>query len=344
MRVVVVGLNPKAAPGVLWRRAAFASDEASSAARDFCRMPDVHGAAVLAGEGRCECYLVIDEGRDAFELVAERFAQRAEVAAADCLPFLYMAEGLDAAGHLFHVACGLDSFAKAGVACASGLRAARDSACVAGAVRTGAQNEADVLLGELLDRALRLSERAESASGSHEASHALAEAALGVALRAFDDLGKCEVLLLGVRDVCELTARRLMNEGACRFVVACGLPEQSADVARSLKGVVRRLDDVEECLTRADIVLSSEEDLFLGAHLLRRVRRARRGRMLLAFDFAQERGLSVALSGADDAFAYHASDLERLAGDFALQKPAAPDSLLDLVATELTAFAANLER
>ena len=343
MRVVLVGLNPKAAPGALWRRAAFSPKEAPLLARDFCRMPDVHGAAVLAGEGRAECYLVLDQGRDAFELVADCFAQRAQVPASDCAPFLYMAEGLDAAGHLFHVACGLDSFAANGLPCAEALRAARDSARVAGADRAAGQNAAGALLGELLDRAVRLAGRAESLAGANEDSFALAEAALGVARRAFDDLGKCEVLLLGDGRVCELAARRLMGEGACRFVVACSAAERATDVARPLKGVVRRLEDAEECLSRADIALSSAEDLFLGAHLLRRVRRARRGRMLLAFDFAQSQGLSAALSGADDAFVYQAADLERLAADLAPREPAAPDSLLDLAGAELAAFTQWLE-
>ena len=331
----MIGLNPFSMASALWRRAAVACGDVPAALAALRCVSGVQGVVLLAGSRRCECYLAIDEGLDGFELVAGFFAARAGVPLGDCMPYLYMAERGDAAAHLVNVACGLDSFAAPDEV---GLR------CVCEAI-TAAKTQASSheLLDELFDRAGRLAERvclSDEASGQ---ATVFANVVSDVVCHAFGDLPKREVLVLGGGYVCERVAHRLADNGVTRFAVAHTNADQAASIAGSIGAVVRCVDDAEECLARADVVIAASGGLSPNPRMMRRVYRARRGRMLLVFDLAKTSDFEEACAGIDNVFLYTRADLERLSEGLCDVRSCAGHSSLDLAAEEVRQLVDLLE-
>lgn len=337
MGIALVGLNPFVAPASLWRRAALAPDEHAAELARLRALPGVSEAVLLAGARRLECYVVLEDGRDSFEVLAGFLAARAGVAAGECMPYLYMAEGLDAAGHLLNVVCGQDSFAFEDQLV---LDQARDAADLARARRA-----LGPLLGQLFARAIALAERPEMGIGAGGEAVELSSVALGIIERVFDGLSRREVLLVGGGKACELAARHLIEAGVRHVSVIGTAAERTGVLARSLGAAVRQPSDLEECLAGADIVLSSTSSaaLAIDARLMRRVHRARRGRLMLLVDFADPARVDSACADIDDVYLYDRHDLMRISDRASLDEGRSSQMVSELIAEEAASFAAWLE-
>ena len=337
MGIAVVGLNPFAAPGVMWRKAAIGPHELAGEVARLGALPGVFEAVVLTGARRLEFYVSLEEGRDSFEVLAVFLAERVGVAPSECMPYLYLAEGLDATGHLFNVACGLDSFASDDQLVLEELREA-----------AGLSRERRVLgplLGRMFTRAADVAERAGAKVGAAGEAAEHAAVAFEIAERVFDDLPRREVLLIGGGKSCELTARRLVEEGAKKLMVINGSAGYAESIARSLGGEAFDPRYLEECLAKADVVLSATTSpaLLLDARMVRRARKARRGRMMLVVDFADPARIEAACADVDDVYLYDRRDLSRISERTGTQEKLSGGAVADLAADETLAFSQWLE-
>lgn len=337
MQIALVGLNPRTAPQALWRKVAVSPDDLAGELARLKGLSGIAECALVANARRLECYVVLEDGRDSFELLAGFIASRAGATASECMPYLYMAEGADVAGHLFNVVCALDSFAFEDQPI---LDQVREVARVARERRASGP-----VLGSLLSRAVNVAERAGVKSSVDAEAIDLSAVAFDVAGHMFDDLPRREVLLVGGGRACEMTARRLVEAGVGRLTVINSAAEHANAIARSLKGTARRAEDLEGCLAKADIVLSSTsaQGLTIDARMMRRVHRIRRGRLMLAIDFAEPGRIDPACANVDSVYLYGKRDLERISGSALSRGSSLADSALDLISNETFAFSLWLE-
>jgi glutamyl-tRNA reductase len=301
--LVLVGVSHHRAPVELRERAALDRKQAAELAR---RLAGNTGEAVcLSTCNRTELYLAEEPADEAVRKgEAALLALEAELG-----PALYRLRDEAAALHLFRVAAGLDSMVPGEGEILGQVRAAFEAGSP----------------GRLLDRlfrdALRAGRKARSETAIGESPASTSSAAAALAEQVFGDLRGRRIVLIGAGKVSELAARNLLSRGAEIAVVASRSFDRAAALAEQLGGASVPLEQIEEELARADVVLSSTSapGWVVDRETVERLLPARRGRPLFLIDLAVPRDLEPSIHELDGCYLYDIDDLaavvsETLAG------------------------------
>ena len=300
MKIALAGVSHHTAPIELRERVAIDPGAAAAFARELARNgDDPVEAVVLSTCNRTELYVATTD-HGAGEIADSALRVLAGADADSLAPVAYRLSDESAALHLFRVAAGLDSLVPG-------------EGEILGQVRDAYERGAP---GPLLDRTFRMAlhagrrARLETAIGESPSSVPAAAAAL--AQQVFEGLEGKRVLLVGAGRTSELTARNLRSRGAAVTAVANRTLEHAERLADELGARALFLDDVEQVLSTADIVVSSTSapGFVLTAEQLVPALRARRGRPVLFVDLAVPRDVDPALASVDGCFVYDVDDLE----------------------------------
>jgi glutamyl-tRNA reductase len=300
VKIALAGVSHHTAPIELRERVAIDPGAAAAFARELARNgDDPVEAVVLSTCNRTELYVATTD-HGAGEIADSALRVLAGADADSLAPVAYRLSDESAALHLFRVAAGLDSLVPG-------------EGEILGQVRDAYERGAP---GPLLDRTFRLAlhagrrARLETAIGESPSSVPAAAAAL--AQQVFEGLEGKRVLLVGAGRTSELTARNLRSRGAAVTAVANRTLEHAERLADELGARALFLDDVEQVLSTADIVVSSTSapGFVLTAEQLVPALRARRGRPVLFVDLAVPRDVDPALASVDGCFVYDVDDLE----------------------------------
>ncbi|MCC6559543.1 MAG: NAD(P)-binding domain-containing protein, partial [Polyangiaceae bacterium] len=123
-------------------------------------------------------------------------------------------------------------------------------------------------------------------------------------------------LLVGAGEMAEAASKLLVRAGA-RLIVVNRSPDRAAALARDVGGEPRAWADLERALVEADIVVSSTASphYVLTLDLVRRARKARRGRSLFLIDIAVPRDVDPAVNDLENVFLYDVDDLSQIVAE-----------------------------
>jgi len=119
-------------------------------------------------------------------------------------------------------------------------------------------------------------------------------------------------MLIGAGEMAELAAKHLISSGAGRLVVANRTLSRAVELARSLGGSAISLEEIEEALVGADIVISSTgaPGIILRKDQVKRIMRPRRHRLLFIIDIAVPRDIDPEINDIDNVYLYDIDDLK----------------------------------
>lgn len=219
-------------------------------------LPDVLAAlrerfgagAVLATCNRVEVYLPGEHDRS--EVIAA-IAAPAGFEAALATEHFEVARDIDAVRHLYSVASGIDSMVLGESEVLGQVRAAFSASVAAGCD--------DALLSRLFHTSIRLGRRArtETAIGRHALS--VSSISVQQARLLCPDLPAATVLVIGAGEAGRLAAAALVEQGVRNVLVANRTRERAEDLATELGGSAFALDELEEVLPRADVVIAAAD-------------------------------------------------------------------------------------
>jgi len=217
---------------------------------------------------------------------------------------LYVHEGEEAVRHIFRVASSLDSMVVGEPQILGQLKDAYRNACEA--KTTGP------ILNRLLTKAFSVAKlvRTETNIAGHAVS--ISYAAVELAKKIFGDLTGKKALLIGAGEMAELAAQHLISAGAGKIVVANRTLSRAVELARTLKGSAVSLDELDDSLVEADIVISSTgaPGLVLHKEQVKKVMRPRRHHLLFLIDIAVPRDIDPGVNDIDNVYLYDIDDLK----------------------------------
>ena len=110
----------------------------------------------------------------------------------------------------------------------------------------------------------------------------------------------------------ELTGRHLVSSGAEEITVANRSPAQASALAEKFHGVAASLDDLEEKIIEADIVISSTgaPSYIVGTDLIRGIHHRRKNRLLFLIDIAVPRDIDPAAGEIENVYLYNIDNLQ----------------------------------
>ncbi|MHC4925266.1 MAG: glutamyl-tRNA reductase [Planctomycetota bacterium] len=304
-RVIVVGMSHQTAPLEVREDAAFSEEEAA----DFLVTGNREGvfaeAMLLSTCNRTELYAMPgpalpDEGLGTVLLRARRDIPAIEPG------HLFEEQGNGAVRRLMRVTCGLDSMILGENEIAGQVREAHRVAMDAGV--TGP------VLDHVVPAALRISRRARQETAISRGVLSVPGASLQMARQYFSDLSSRRVLVVGAGEAGRLAAQLLATEHPRGLWISNRTPSRAESLAADLRAATWPFEQLDEALETMDVVITavSAAEPVIDIATLRRVSRARSGRMLVLVDVGVPRNVDPRATDCEGVFLHDISALEHL--------------------------------
>jgi len=310
--IVVVGISHKTAPIEVRERLAVGRDALPELLRHLVTESPVGEAVVLSTCNRVEIYAAA-RGRNSNEAELEAVAKAATGLLLDkggdaVRSHLIEARGRAAVLHLFRVAASLDSLV---VGEPQILGQLKDAIEMARSERT-----LGTTLGNVMHRAVRVGKRVRTETSIGAGQVSVSSVAVDLARDIFGELEGHTTLLVGAGEMAEAAAKLLVRAGA-RLSVVNRSRERAEKLAREVGGEARAWSELESAIVEADIVISSTASpgYVITPDMLKRARKARRGRSLFLIDIAVPRDVDPAVNKLDNVYLYDVDDLSQIVAE-----------------------------
>jgi glutamyl-tRNA reductase len=302
-RVLVVGLDHRAAPVEAREALAFAKDAIPDELRRLRQTAGLSEAVILSTCTRVEVWGVGEPA--ALDAVSSCLLARGGRVAVDP-SLLYRLADEEAVRHAFRVPAGLDSLVVGEPQILGQVKEACRAAAAAGTLGPR--------LTALRDHALAAAKRVrtETAIGRHAVS--VSHVAVELAVKIFGHVRGVRVMVVGAGKMSGLAARRLAKAGAHLTVV--GRTEaRASELAAALGGNALPFDRMAAELATTDVVLTGTAAPTTIIHRpeVEAAARARRGRPLFLIDIAIPRDVDPSVRELSGVFLYDLDDLHGVA-------------------------------
>ena len=303
---LAVGVNHRSAPLDL-RERLFVTVPDLPGFYDAMRSVDLDEVMLLSTCDRVELHLAHDDPVKAAAAVRDYMAARSGTDPTALASYIYVKEGDEALRHLFAIAASLESLIVG-------------EPQVLGQVKESHRRAAKFgMIGQDLDQRLQAAYaaakrvRTETAIGERPVS--IASAAVEIARDVHGDLSRVTGLMVGAGEAGELIAERMGRHGLSRLGLTHRSAAMAGPVAERLGAEMHELDNLDDHLVEADIVILS---VGTGGHVLthdhlRQALKRRRNRPIFVVDAAVPAEADPAIDRLSDVFLYGLDDLERIA-------------------------------
>jgi len=338
---MVVGLNYRTAPVAVRERFWIAESRRYEALVQLSRAEGIEEVIVMATCNRTEFWLWAPDVTLAANSVMRLLGSEYGLKLCECKHFYRL---LDEAAlrHIFRVASSLDSMVVGEPQVVSQVQEAWKQAQKLGA--TGR------FLDAVLEKAVTVSKRVRSETAIGNAAVSIPYAAVELTRQILGTLKNKKVLLLGAGQMCELSARELLNQGAgpVGVTVINRTLEHATELAAKLGGVAFPFEDRWQHMAEADIIISSTScpHTILSrqeAEIMIRGRREReKVEPLVIVDIAMPRDIDAEVRGVKGIFLYDLDDLENVTDQNAVEREAAAAEAQKILHAEAQGFRCQL--
>ncbi len=306
MHVVVAGISHKTASLELRERLALDEEAALRLSQELLDEGVACEAVALSTCNRTELYLYGRDSLAARQAALAHLARHAGVEPGELEPSLYSYSGDGAIAHLFRVTSSLDSMVVGEAQIVAQLKAAYQMACDGGCTAA--------VFNRLFRHALEVGKRVRTETAIGERPVSVSSAAVELALQVFGKLRDHTVLIVGAGETSELTATHLKAHGIEKILVANRTLDTSRDLAHRVGGEAVRFEDLEDHLSKADIVISSTSapHYVITRESVERAFKRRRHRPMFLIDIAVPRDLDPEINRVRDAYLYDIDDLQHV--------------------------------
>ncbi len=302
-QIVLLGVNHKTAPVEVREHLALRENN-PPALRLFAGLPLCEEVVFLSTCNRVEVLVSTNHLNGVKRSIKELWLKRGGVDPDTLQRSLYEYEGTEAIKHLFRVASSLDSMVVGEPQILGQLKDAYSRALK--------EKTAGLVLNRLLRKAFSVAKRVRTETRIASQAVSISYAAVELAKKIFGDLKGKSAMLIGAGEMAELAAQHLITNGVNKLVVANRTLSRAVKLARSLGGTAISLEEMEDALVDADIVISSTgaPGIILKKDQVKRIMRPRHHRLLFFIDIAVPRDIDPGVHDLDNVYLYDIDDLK----------------------------------
>lgn len=354
MTLLALGINHKTATVSLREKVAFVEHKRQLAFVQIAAQGLAESVVILSTCNRTELYFhqaSIPPQDDHPENIAWRercfhwFAEIHQLDRQELRECLYFKQNLDAARHLMHVACGLDSLILGEPQILGQVKQAYQES------ENFYQSQGKSIstnLSRLFQKTFSTAKRVRSETEIGASAVSVAYAACGLARQIFDDFKQLRFLLVGAGETIELVARYLTQHGAKNIMVANRTHSRAEQLAERLNTPMQilSLSALQVGLNQADVVISStgSPDVLITKTMVEQAQKQRRFDPMLLIDIAVPRDIEESAGELDSVYAYSVDDLQHIIQQNLAQRQQAAEQAKEIVEEECKAFFAWLKQ
>ncbi len=306
MNLVLVGLNHKTAPVELREKLCSLVPEDGETYRRLQALPEIQEVLCYNTCNRVEVICVTEAAEAAVQRLKSFFAEAPKISAADLDASLYIHLDREAVQHLFRVAASLDALV---------VGEPQILGQVKEAYRQATWNRATgAVLNRLLHKTFSVAKRVRTETGIGGHAVSVSYAAISLGKKIFGDLTGKTSLLVGAGEMAELALEHLKRQGVAKFVIANRTLERGVKLAQRFGGEAVTLEELEDQLLTADILISSTgaDAYLLTQGQVKAAMRRRKQRPLFLIDIAVPRDLDPRINDLDNVYLYNIDDLKEV--------------------------------
>ncbi|OQY44053.1 MAG: glutamyl-tRNA reductase [Desulfobacteraceae bacterium 4572_87] len=303
-RIINIGLNHETAPVALRECLAVESRNVQKALGLMRSLDVVREGFFLSTCNRVETLFVAEEAEEAKRAVVSLLSRMGNIPVDDFSSCLYSYEDMDAVTHIFSVASSLDSMIIGEPQILGQIKEAY--------LQSTQEKMSGVILNRLMHKAFHVAKRVRSETDICGAAVSISYAAVELARKIFHTLEGKKALLVGAGEMAELAARHLLTNGVRSMTVINRTFERAVEVAEQFRASAASLDEIEEQLLRADIVVTStaSPECVITRKMVKKVLKKRRNRPLFLIDIAVPRDVQPEVNKLNNVYLYDIDDLK----------------------------------
>ena len=268
------------------------------------------GAVILSTCNRVEIYAATAAEPQGLLNDLRTFLLKDREMEGDADEVLYEHAGEAAVQHLFKVASGLDSMVLGETEILGQLKAAYQLAL--------GQKATDGRINKAFQKAFNVAKQIRTETNIQRGSVSVANVAVELAGKIFDELNDRTVMVIGAGDTSEKTARALLSRGARSVIVSNRSYDRAEALASELSGKAVDFDHWESEFATIDIIISSTSapHYVIDRKKIQPLQAARQHRPLLLVDIAVPRDIEPEVNFLEDVYLYNIDDLQAIADDY----------------------------
>jgi glutamyl-tRNA reductase len=329
--VVVFGLNHNTAP-IEVREKLFVPEDIIPELTQELNTEGIGENVVLSTCNRTEFYFSCESLdvalRNFFSILSKYFGMQ-EGWLKD---YTYIFTNEDAYRHLFLVASGLDSMV---VGEPQILGQVKDAYRLA----TGC-NATGFLLDKVFHRTFNVAKRIRSETKIGYNPVSISAMAIELAKKIYGDLKDKKILVIGVGEMCEIALKYFKKEGVGDIYITNRTFQNAQKLADEIAGIPYPYSDLQDLLTRIDMVLSStgSEKPIIERELVNFVMKKRKQRPLFFIDIAVPRDVESSVNDIENVYLYDIDDLKELSHKHLSDRLAESEKAHSIVDEEVEKF------
>ncbi|MGP4061539.1 glutamyl-tRNA reductase [Halobacillus sp. H74] len=320
MHILAVGLNYRTAPVEIREKLTFSEGRLEEAMSQLNTQKSVLENVIISTCNRTEIYAVVDQLHTGRYYIKQFLADWFNVEKDQFSPFLSIYETDGAIEHLLRVTSGLDSMVLGETQILGQMKQSFLRAQEAGSTGT--------IFNQLFKQSVTMAKKAHKETEIGDNAVSVSYAAVELARKIFGDLVHKHIVILGAGKMGELAAKNLHGSGVRKVSVVNRTLTKAQQVADQFSGDARTMDELEDVLSDADIVISSTgaSEYVITRELMEPIHRKRKGKPLFFVDIAVPRDLDPAMETLESVFLYDIDDLQGIVdANLALRKQAAEE-------------------
>ncbi|RWZ59915.1 glutamyl-tRNA reductase [Halobacillus fulvus] len=332
MHILAVGLNYKTAPVEIREKLTFSEARLQEAMQELNARKSILENVIISTCNRTEIYAVVDQLHTGRYYIKQFLADWFQIEKEEFSPFLSIYEADGAIEHLLRVTSGLDSMVLGETQILGQMKQAFLRAQETGSTGT--------IFNQLFKQAVTMAKKAHKDTEIGENAVSVSYAAVELARKIFGDLVHKHIVILGAGKMGELAAKNLQGSGVRKVSVVNRTLSKAQVVADQFNGQAKTMQDLDEVLADADIVISStgSSQYVVTKDLLEPIHKKRKGKPLFFVDIAVPRDLDPAMESLESVFLYDIDDLQGIVdANLEMRKQAAEEIEL-MIEAEIVEF------
>lgn len=308
MSLVVSGVSHHTSDVALRDRLAIQEDQLPAALAALRKQVPDAGVAIVSTCNRFEVYVShMGEAEGLYQEIRGFISSWHNIPEAEFEDALFEYQDREAVGHLFSVASSLDSMV---IGEEQILGQVHDAYIVAHREQT-----TDKIINSLFQKAFSVAKKVRSQTSIGAGKVSISSVAVDLAVSIFMELSGETVLVIGSGEMGELTLKHLVERGVGHVIVANRSVEKAEVLARVYNGEAIALDNLDEALHRADIVISSTgaPGVVLEVDQVKQALRRRSLKPMFLIDIAAPRDIDANANELDNVYLYNIDDLQEVA-------------------------------
>ncbi|WP_078391840.1 glutamyl-tRNA reductase [Shouchella patagoniensis] len=336
MHTIVVGVNYKSAPVEIREKLAFDELQLPDALAKLRSAKSIMECGILSTCNRTELYVVADQLHTGRHFTKTFLADWFSIDKQEITPYLTIREGDHAVEHLFRVTCGLDSMV---IGETQILGQAKQAFLLA-----QEQKVTGTVFNQLFKQAVTLGKRAHSSTEISTQAVSVSYAGVELGKKIFGSFEGKHVLIVGAGKMSELTATHLHANGAASITVMNRSASKAEDLAKRYNGRASTLEQLDEELQRADVLISStgSRDFVLTKENTQLALKKRKGRPLFMIDIAVPRDIDPDIASFSDVYLYDIDDLQNIVEANKLERQKEAEKIELMIEAEIDEYKAWL--